>query len=920
MLERTTGNYHTRIEELENRLAEAEALIEAIKAGEVDAFAFSKGDQHEVFTLQTGDFAYRIMVENINEGALNLSADQLIVYTNKSFYGLLQLPYEKVIGNPITTFIHPASAQTFQQLFEEALNGESRGEINLLAGEKIIPVYISLTSLQPTLPTVGMIITDLTEKKQAAKELEGKEFLQNIFKQSPAAIAILDGPEFVYASANQLYTKLVNRTENELLGRPLAEVFPEMGSQDVIDMCVSVYQSGEPLEMEETETVWDKERNGKMVTSYFNSVLQPIKDAQGRVVSIMSHVIEVTDQVLARRKIEQSELFSRSALESSPDCVKVIDAKGNLTYMNYKGQCIMELDSFDDIKDKHYSSLWPEENRHMINDAVAHSLKGNTSQFQAFCPTAKGTPKWWDVMVSPIIASDGSISQLISVSRDITADKQVQLKIEQSEQELQKIKEQLELSIEAGDIGLWYWDVQNDKLKWSKELAKAYGLPDGESVTKGEHFYRFVLPEDLGIIEKALDAAVENPYRQFVFRVKRADGEIRWMEGRCKVFPGANGKLEFISGINMDITERKLVEEKLLQSQDELNELANAVPQLVWMADTNGNILYYNNRIHEFTAEAKAEAGNWHWEKLLHPDDVAATMQVWDNAIAHKTIYEKEHRIKLKDGTYKWFLSRGHPQITKNGSLVKWYGTATDIHAQKMHEVQKDDFLKMVSHELKTPVTSIKGYVQLMLAMMAAQPNAVASMLQQPLERIDNQVERLGKLITEILDISRLEDGRLDMQKNDFRLDELVKETVQDILFATNTHNVVIKEIFDCTVHADKNRIGQALINLVNNAIKYSPENKNVEISMATPKAGYVAINIKDQGIGIEEAEFKKIFQRFYQSDGSQNRNYTGFGIGLYITAEIIKRHGGVISVNSRKNEGSVFTFTIPLAGKTAHS
>lgn len=794
MLERTTENYHARIEELENRLAEAEGLIEAIKAGEVDAFAFSKGNRHEVFTLQSGDFAYRVMVENINEGALNLSADQLIVYTNKSFYGLLQLPYEKVIGKPIATFIHPASAQTFQQLFEEALTGESRGEINLLAGEKIIPVYISLTSLQPTLPTVGMIITDLTEKKQAAKELEGKEFLQNIFKQSPAAIAILDGPEFIYASANQLYTKLVNRTENELLGRPLAEVFPGMEAQGFIDRCVSVYYSGEPLEMEETEMVWDKERDGKMVTSYFNSVLQPIKDAQGRVVSIMSHVIEVTDQVLARRKIRQSE------------------------------------------------------------------------------------------------------------------------------QELQKIKEQLELSVEAGDIGLWYWDVQNDKLKWSKELAKAYGLPDSESVSKGEHFYRFVLPEDLEIIEKALDAAVENPYRQFVFRVKRADGEIRWMEGRCKVFPGANGKLEFISGINMDITERKLVEEKLLQSQDELNELANAVPQLVWMADTNGNILYYNNRIHEFTPEAKAEAGNWLWEKLLHPDDVAATMQVWNDAIAHKTIYEKEHRIKLKDGTYKWFLSRGHPQITKNGSLVKWYGTATDIHAQKMHEAQKDDFLKMVSHELKTPVTSIKGYVQLMLAMMAAQPNAVASMLQQPLERIDNQVERLGKLITEILDISRLEDGRLDMQKNDFRLDELVKETVQDILFATNTHNVVIKELFECTVHADKNRIGQALINLVNNAIKYSPENKLVEISMAMPKPGYVAINIKDEGIGIEEAEFKKIFQRFYQSDGSQNRNYTGFGIGLYITAEIIKRHGGVISVNSRKNEGSVFTFTIPLAGKKTHS
>ncbi|MFT3702720.1 MAG: PAS domain S-box protein [Agriterribacter sp.] len=658
MEKHTTNNYLERIEELENRLAEAEDLIDAIKAGEVDAFALNKNDTHEVFTLQSGDFAYRVMVENINEGALNLSNDQLIVYTNKSFYELLGLPYESVIANSITTFIHPSSIQIFQRLFSEALQGESKGEINLKTGDKIIPVYISLTSLQPHLPTVGMVVTDLTEKKEVEKEREVKTMLHKIFKQSPAAIAIFEVPGFVFVSANHIYMKLVNRTEEELLGKSLAEVFPEAIKYGVIERYQKVYETGEAIELFEFESKWNRNRDGKIDGGYFNAVIQPIKDDKGNVVSIMNHTIEVTDQVLARRKIEQSE--------------------------------------------------------------------------------------------------------------------------------------------------------------------------------------------------------------------------------------------------------------------NELNELANAVPQLVWMANADGRILYYNKRIYEFTPDAQDQQGVWVWEELLHPDDLPSTIEAWNSSIKNKVAYEKEHRIKLKDGSYRWFLSRGYPQISNEGALVKWYGTATDIHAQKMHEAQKDDFLKMVSHELKTPITSIKGYVQLLLAMLIDQQNAVAALVRQPLQRIDNQVERLGKLITDILDVSRLEDGRMDLQKDFFRLDELVKETVQDILFATTTHHIIINQTTACTIFADKNRIGQVLINLINNAIKYSRENTVIEINIFYPATGYIAVSIKDYGIGIDEAEQRKIFHRFYQVGDHYSMHYTGFGIGLYISAEIIRRHGGEIAVDSQKNRGSLFTFTLPVNNQVA--
>ena len=193
-----TESLLSRIEELEFRLAESEQLIDAIKAGEVDAFAFRKNQSHEIYTLHSGDYAYRILVENINEGALNLSEDGLIVYTNTYFCDLLHVPYDKIIGNSIFNFIHPSSEKLFKELFEKGLTGKSNGEIILSIGATNIPSYVSLTSLYPTLSTVGMIVTDLTEKKrqelllkQRNAELTHSKNLINNILHSRATVVIV---------------------------------------------------------------------------------------------------------------------------------------------------------------------------------------------------------------------------------------------------------------------------------------------------------------------------------------------------------------------------------------------------------------------------------------------------------------------------------------------------------------------------------------------------------------------------------------------------------------------------------------------------------------------------------------------------------------------------------------------------------
>ena len=302
-----------RIEELESRLAEAEQLIEAIKAGEVDAFALNKNNQPEIFTLQSGDFAYRVLVENFGEGAVTLSEDGLIVYTNGYFHNLLKLSYERVIASSIFDFIHPDSKETFQKLLGAGFSGKSQGEVNLFDGTTTIPVSMSMTSLQPLLSSVGVIITDLTEKKKRERDLEEKNsFIETIIESSNELIAVY-ATDFTLLSINKATESFLGLSKGPMIGKKFHELFPELiGTKAEKDLEKAF--KGEYVKNE----AYRSDINQRYIQNY----ITPLRNEDGEVYAALAIGHDVTDLKRAEEDLKKSQrrfvkLFSVSPVAMS---------------------------------------------------------------------------------------------------------------------------------------------------------------------------------------------------------------------------------------------------------------------------------------------------------------------------------------------------------------------------------------------------------------------------------------------------------------------------------------------------------------------------------------------------------------------------------------------------------------------------
>lgn len=345
------------------------------------------------------------------------------------------------------------------------------------------------------------------------------------------------------------------------------------------------------------------------------------------------------------------------------------------------------------------------------------------------------------------------------------------------------------------------------------------------------------------------------------------------------------------------------------EGEERFRILAESIPQMIWTATPEGEIDYCNQKWVEYTGLSSEESIGMGWVQCIHKSDLIKSLRIWKNTIETGGIYEVEYRLRRsKDSMFRWHLVRALPIKDKHGHIIKWFGTCTDIDDQKKQNERKDEFISIASHELKTPLTSIKAYVQLVERLLHQDKK---DQVEVYLVKTNNYIDRLNNLIADLLDVSRIQAGRLQFNMGEFDFDEMVTEAIESIQNTSTTHKIIKIGEVDAIVTGDKQRLEQVINNFLTNAIKYSPGQSKVEVEVKKD-GNTIQVAVRDFGIGIAEEKLNKVFDRFYRVESAANK-FPGLGIGLYISLEIIKRHKGKIWVESEEGKGSIFYFSIEI-------
>ncbi len=370
------------------------------------------------------------------------------------------------------------------------------------------------------------------------------------------------------------------------------------------------------------------------------------------------------------------------------------------------------------------------------------------------------------------------------------------------------------------------------------------------------------------------------------------------------------------------------------ESAGRFRALAEAMPQIVWMAEPDGSVDYYNQRWQDHTGIPVTGGHSSGWDSALHPEDQAPTAEAWRRALETGEPYEIEHRIRHRDGGYRWLLSRALPMRDDGGRILRWFGTATDIDAQKRHEEEmraardaaqaanlaKDRFIAVMSHELRTPLNAVIGYTEL-LALGVDGP--VTERQQDRLGRVRASATHLVGVIDQVLAVARSEEAAATPRRERLPLAEVVADAAGMVEPLARRKGLAFEVDVDegdgdgdGEIDTDPGMLRQVLVNLLTNAVKFTAEG---EVALrATRRKGAWELTVTDTGAGITAADRERIFEPFWQADQSHTRQAEGVGLGLTVSRRLVGVLGGELWVHSEPGRGSRFTVWLPTGTSTA--
>lgn len=513
---------------------------------------------------------------------------------------------------------------------------------------------------------------------------------------------------------------------------------------------------------------------------------------------------------------------------------------------------------------------------------------------------------------------------------------QVLERLQQTEAALRNAEARFERFEQGSQDGFWDWNVATNQWYVSNRWKELRGIAVDEAISDSVAVWcETVHPEDRDRVLDRFHQYVAQGSGQYSdeYRILRRDGSIVWVLDRGQAVWDDTGKALRVTGSQTDITKLKRTEDALEESQLIYKTLADTMPQMFWITKPDGYHEYYNQRWYDYTGTKPGETDGEGWQHCFHCEDAEKAAVVWQHCLKTGEPYTVEYRLRnAKTGEYRWHLGKALPLRDSDGEIIRWYGSCTDIHDQKMLIEErvnaldreraarleqekanriKDEFLAVVSHELRSPLNPILGWIRLLRTRKMSD-----SQTQQALETIERNAKLQSQLIEDLLDVSRILRGKLALMFAPVNLITVVEAAIETVRLPAQAKNIQIQTRLNSTftsVSGDFNRLQQVVWNLLSNAVKFTPESGTITIELSSHDS-MIALKVTDTGKGIAPEFLPHVFEQFRQADSSITRQFGGLGLGLAIVRHIVERHHGRISVDSPgENLGATFTVELPL-------
>jgi PAS domain S-box-containing protein len=747
---------------------------------------------------------------------------------------------------------------------------------------------------------------------------------------SNAAMFLVWGAQrtFLY---NEAYLPVLGAKHPQALARPMEDSWGEVW--EVVGPLLARSFDGESLHF--TRHPFTIVRNGGLEQAWFDFSYTPVYLDKGMVGGALCVLTEVTQQVRAERALRQQADQLQRLFENAPGFMAVLEGPehrfelANRTYRQLIGgrdpigkplrAVLPELENqgFFELLDKVYASAEP-----YIGRRVPVLL-----QRVADAPLEE---RWVDFVYQPMFDPEGRVRGIFVQGADVTDHVESEMRCQEAAEMAARQRDRLNTLLGTIPTGILIADAGGRLVGGNPVMDSIWGagFPMAEStgdyaIYKGwwaDGSERHGQP--LAIHEWPMSRALrgEDGIRAVVdIEPFDAPDTRRTVLITAAPIRDAAGRVDGALVAQIDISEQVRAEAALRESEIKFRAIANAIPHLVWSSLPDGTHDFFNDRWHQYTGLPAGPADSERWPEIVHADDRERAGQLWGHALSSGEPYEIEYRLRYDPtGEYRWCLTRAVPVHGPDGRLIRWLGTVTDVHEERLAadelrraSARKDEFLAMLAHELRNPLAPIKAAADLLkLAGADNQRFSKAAGI------IDRQVRHMTELVDDLLDVSRVTRGLVELDRRPLDMKSVVSSAVEQVkpLIETRAHALHVHVGAEhAWVSGDHTRLVQVLVNLLGNAAKYTPQGGRIDVDLHVEQDS-VRVAVSDNGSGIEASLLPCVFDIFTQGIRTPDRSQGGLGIGLALVKSLVVLHGGQVRARSEgPGRGSVFEVALPV-------